>query len=122
MYLITKQRAVERLYEIINSGIIDEGLESDLVEITNCIEGGEWGMSRKEFSERRTLVTEKWESPNKEELNWAEAEKHLNVMVEAYEEIPTGIFALRISIYPIKNRFKQGERTKELYDDIMAIR
>ncbi len=56
-----------------------------------------------------------------ETLDWEDASNHLYVMIEAYQECPTGGLALSLSIYPIKDRFERGERTKELYDEIMAI-
>ena len=35
---MTRREAVETLYQIINSGIIDYELEEQLVEVANCIE------------------------------------------------------------------------------------
>ena len=35
---MTKQEAIETLYKIINSGIIDMELEENLTEVANCIE------------------------------------------------------------------------------------
>ena len=36
--MITREKAQERIYDVINSGIIDEDLETDLQEIAHCIE------------------------------------------------------------------------------------
>ena len=35
---MTKQEAIEALYWVINSGIIDTELEEQLTEVANCIE------------------------------------------------------------------------------------
>lgn len=43
MERITRSSAVFVLYKIINSGIINEDLENELLEIANCIENDEWG-------------------------------------------------------------------------------
>jgi len=54
---------------------------------------------------------------------WADAERHLDEVVEAYESIPTasGMPGLVLIINPIRKRFKAGERTAELYDEIMEL-
>ena len=43
MERITRSSAVYTLYEIKNSGIINEDLDNKLTEIANCIEEDEWG-------------------------------------------------------------------------------
>lgn len=53
--------------------------------------------------------------------DWKEAKEHLDAAIEAYESIPAGIFALKTYIYPLQKRYKNGERTHELYTDIMEI-
>jgi hypothetical protein len=35
---MTRQEAIETIYKVINSGIIDMELEAELTEIANCIE------------------------------------------------------------------------------------
>lgn len=61
---------------------------------------------------------------NKDEstdLNWEDAKEYLYTMKEEYEDIGTsGLFGL-ISIDALAIRFKNGERTQYLYDEIMEI-
>ena len=53
-------------------------------------------------------------------INWDEAEKYLNFLIKEYESIGmAGSFALTLTLYPLKKRFDSGERTKELYCEIM---
>lgn len=55
-------------------------------------------------------------------MNWQEAEDYLYEMETAYKEIGfSGVFGLTFTINPIINRFEKGERTQELYDEIMNI-
>jgi hypothetical protein len=56
-------------------------------------------------------------------LNWDEAEKCLKTCESAYTEIGSaGMWALRFSIMPLRDRFNKGERTQELYNEIMEIK
>lgn len=53
-------------------------------------------------------------------LEWPEAVEHLTTLMEEYAKIgPAGMFGIRI-MTPLKVRYDNGERTKELYADIMA--
>lgn len=55
-------------------------------------------------------------------MNWEEAKTHLFTMKEAYEEIGwSGSFGLSMTINPLVKRFESGERTEELYEDIMDV-
>lgn len=57
-----------------------------------------------------------------EELDWEKAESYLKQCGEAYKEIGSaGLFAMNFVIEPCRKRFLDGERTKELYDDIFGI-
>lgn len=57
-----------------------------------------------------------------DEDDWIQAGKYLNDTIRIYQSLgTTGSFALAISLYPLKSRYDDGERTKELYDAIMAI-
>jgi len=66
--IITREKAVKRLYGVINSGIIDRELEEDLQEIANCISEEmyclhTWGADAEEVgklftSYREDLITE----------------------------------------------------------------
>jgi hypothetical protein len=55
-------------------------------------------------------------------MDWKKAENHLKQCESAYIGVgKAGMFALRFIIAPIRDRFNQGERSQELYDEIMAI-
>ena len=53
-------------------------------------------------------------------MDWEEVEEYLKTCESAYTEIGSvGLFALAFTITPLRNRFNSGERTQELYDEIM---
>lgn len=55
-------------------------------------------------------------------MNWKEAETHLYEMETAYKEIgDVGVFGLTLTINPLIKKFENGERTQQLYDEIMNI-
>lgn len=55
-------------------------------------------------------------------LDWDAAEKTLRRWIEEYEAIgPAGQLALMTALYPMRARFNGGERTQDLYDEIMQI-
>lgn len=39
---MTRQEAIEAIYKVINSGILDMEIETDLTEVANCIEEDEF--------------------------------------------------------------------------------
>jgi hypothetical protein len=56
-------------------------------------------------------------------LDWVLAENWLKEIEHRYTEIGSaGYLALNLTIRPIRDRFNKGERTDELYDEIMALR
>lgn len=55
------------------------------------------------------------------DLNWKEAEDCFYTIKRYYEEIPEGKLALAIVFQPIENRYLAGERTEELYRDMMEV-
>ena len=56
-------------------------------------------------------------------IDWNEAEKHLIEIHDACVQIGApGLFALVSVINPLKFRFTKGERTTELYKEIMKLR
>lgn len=56
-------------------------------------------------------------------LDWEKAEEYLKECEAVYTEIGSvGKFALSFVINPLRDRFNQGERTVELYDEIMEIK
>ena len=55
-------------------------------------------------------------------MEWEEAEDYLKSCEEGYASIGTaGTFALTCVIMPLRDRFNAGERSQELYDDIMEV-
>lgn len=55
-------------------------------------------------------------------MDWGMAEEHLYEMKSAYESIGlAGSFGLALAINPLVKRYEGGERTIELYNDIMDI-
>ena len=55
------------------------------------------------------------------EVDWKEAEDCFYTMKRYYEEIPEGKLVLAIVFQPIENRYLSGERTEELYRDMMEV-
>jgi hypothetical protein len=57
-------------------------------------------------------------------MDWSETEKYLYEMKRAYEQIGwTGCrFGLTLAINPLVDRYKSGERTEELYNEIWSIK
>jgi hypothetical protein len=54
--------------------------------------------------------------------NFNEAIEHLNVCSEAYSEVGSaGMFCMIYVITPLRDRVNKGERSQELYDEIMEI-
>lgn len=53
-------------------------------------------------------------------MDWDKAENYLNMLIEEYKSIGcTGLFALSLTLIPLKNRLDKGERTESLYNEIM---
>jgi hypothetical protein len=54
--------------------------------------------------------------------DWDKAEKHLLTVERAYLESGVGgIFALVMFINPLIKRFNSGERSDELYNEILSL-
>lgn len=58
-----------------------------------------------------------------DQLNWEEAKEHLNQCLKVYNDLPIGStwFALRI-LNQLADRFAEGERSKELHQQIMKFK
>lgn len=55
-------------------------------------------------------------------LDWEKAESWLKEIENMYTEIGSaGYLALNCVIRPLRDRFNGGERTQELYDEIMTL-
>ena len=56
---------------------------------------------------------------SKDELNWEKAINYLNTLIDAYSSIGwCGLFGLG-TLTELKRRYENGERTEELYKEIM---
>lgn len=52
---------------------------------------------------------------------WEEAKAHLDYVIKRYREIGNvGTLGLFITLLPLQNLYNRGERTQELYDDMMC--
>lgn len=57
------------------------------------------------------------------ELDWKKVEEYLARVEKAYTFIGTpGYFCLTYVIRPCRDRFNNGERTEQLYHEIMEIK
>jgi hypothetical protein len=55
-------------------------------------------------------------------MDWEKATKYLSTCETAYAEIGSaGYFALTTVIRPLRDRLNSGERTVELYNEIMEV-
>lgn len=55
-------------------------------------------------------------------MDWGTAEGHLYDTKIMYESIGwTGSFALSVTINPLAKRYESGERTIELYNEILEL-
>lgn len=53
-------------------------------------------------------------------FDWYKAEEHLTACEKVYAVIDcAGYLILNYVIYPLRDRFNKGERTQELWKDIM---
>lgn len=58
----------------------------------------------------------------KTEQEWKKAKEWLDEVRQAYFDVgAAGLFGLRLSIDPLLVRYERGERTDELYDEIMEL-
>jgi len=56
------------------------------------------------------------------DARWKEAEEKLKYIEAGYTEIGrAGMFALLMVISPLRERFNQGERTDDLWDEINTL-
>ncbi len=56
------------------------------------------------------------------EQDWQAAYDKLQQDIQVYAEIPTGTLALNMFMFPLRNRYVKGERTPELYKEMMEDR
>lgn len=57
---------------------------------------------------------------NEKNINWEEAENYLNSLIAEYVLIGlSGKLGLELTLLPLKRRINSGERTDELYTEIM---
>jgi len=61
-------------------------------------------------------------STDVEKLDWEKARDYLSRCEEAYTAIGSaGSFAMNFVITPLRDRLNSGERTEQLYNEIMEI-
>ena len=51
--------------------------------------------------------------------DWDKAKEHLDFVVSKHKKAPTGLFKLSVTLFPLCSRYRIGERTQKLYDEIM---
>lgn len=69
-------------------------------------------MSKKQYYYSLNCISEK---------DWNKAVDHLNMLIVEYASIGfAGAFGLNVVLVPLKIRYDSGERSKELYDEIMS--
>ena len=93
--------------------------------------GDEWATILKIFgmedADRIVISDYKFEAYGKPRVlitdeQWNQAIEHLNTYIIEYASIGwPGQFGLHGVLVPLKKRFEKGERTRELYDAIMAV-
>jgi hypothetical protein len=108
-----KEMRPGRKYFIIN---IDEPYAEKIYEVLKIgqMEKGEWPEGDIDFDE--------WKRQTFSEIDWTKAEQHLQTTENAYAEIGSpGYWTLSLVVRPLRDRFNRGERTQELYDEIMGI-
>ena len=59
-------------------------------------------------------------------MDWEQAENHLRATIKAYEELvgAKGDYVIPVLVFviqPLLKRFIKGERTRKLYEAIMAL-
>ena len=53
-------------------------------------------------------------------MDWEKATNYLDTLIAEYVSLGwAGIFGLQMVLLPLKDRLENGERTEELYDEIM---
>ena len=72
----------------------------------------------------RIVITEykieAWSELEPNDADWIVAYDHLNMVIGEYAAAGTSaVFALIGHLLPLKKRYDTGERTRELYDEIM---
>ena len=54
--------------------------------------------------------------------DWKEAKAYLDMMMAEYVMLgPTGFLGLQLGLVPLRKRYDEGERTRDLYDSIMGL-
>lgn len=57
------------------------------------------------------------------QFDWKDALNQLEMQIDICKETGFyGVYRLHMVLYPLKERFENGERTKQLYKDIMDIK
>lgn len=59
---------------------------------------------------------------NRPAMDWGKVKELLDEVIAAYQACDTGGLALLINLYPLRNRYLLGERTRKLYDEINGLK
>lgn len=55
-----------------------------------------------------------------DQLDWNRAIRYLDFLIEEYRSLGlNGLFGLYFTLLPLRERYKNGERSQHLYDEIM---
>lgn len=81
-----------------------------------------------DYREKFTAAADKLAAPPEEdaestsqEMDWSAAKGRLDFYIEEYRKIgPTEVFGL-MTLCGLETRYEKGERTRELYDDMMSV-
>ena len=62
-----------------------------------------------------------------ENLNWEKCKERFDDIFKQYKDLlgTPGVntqFAINLTLMPLSNRFNSGERTQELYDEMMDVK
>lgn len=113
---------LEHIYEKVNEPLILEPDDWDTDEWNTILKL--FGLEEAEKIEIRSYDFEALGLRKVEltEENWKEAEAHLNLYIAEYANIGWGgSFGLNGVLLPLKRRYDRGERTYNLYKEMMAV-
>lgn len=68
------------------------------------------------------IAYKKYIDDNYPELDWVKAKEYLDEVRQNYTSIGSaGLLALQLTINPLLIKFEKGDRSKDLYDEIMSL-
>lgn len=89
-------------------------------ELENMLNGQIIVSQTKDGRVIRYMSKDQYEAETTPAMDWEKAKNHLNEVIANYISIGwTGQLALNYNLLPLRERYNKGERTRQLYDDIM---